>query len=1138
MPEDPAVLFVAQKPTNDRNPVAHPFYYYTDTADHFQRAVLLGYSLFFEVMGLPQADDGLPVDQGLDLLTEQEYADRKYAAKLVDGGGRYSMSFEDYFDYYVDKHRIETRRINFCRLFLIPLGAARVQPFNKVRIGGEEKFDLTQVNSLYLDRLAEFIETARRRGIVVNLSFFSNQMLRGPQEGKPWYLNPFNAKNNHNEVIATAENEDALNYFCVIREGSGDTPEERLYRIQENFVTKIVERTRPYWNVVYEIFNEAATGDDEYAMAEVVPWHGTVAGWLNRLLADGDAGRKRLIGVAASPRLIGPLLDSLGVRGDNRPGLVDFVGLHGAQWGGNPARTITGACANFPEPPTEGIDDPPPNGSPYPSISEALDDYKDRWVALIFDADAHYLAQKFPTVYVEKVLNVYGSFNYRWGPTFLHVVNVSDCAVVDESNPTLGLDQRQGLIYDAPNISRVTELPVPPEGTPTGLAVTVEVENNQPQLHLTFNRAEGEHEGYVVYFGPSASTLGLGAAGFEPHVYLEKSDGPRQDFKVPFNPPTVGPGVHVAVAARNGLVAGGLSNIVSLAGNDAELDLSRTSLPTSIETRRDFRDDQTYRYYVTFKNKGVNRWEGREQITHTDYIATRTLGIYMPVREMASGLALLFIPLLPQNRQGRSEPVLPSQSVTIYLNEMMLTTTFAQYYGEFRPILLPYSRKPLSFEMGMGSVSTYENNPPHTSSLAGSAAYGHFGRTYKYLSAQDPPPPDAPPIKVTVRRPERLATQIQPEQKEIGAVAYTYPLASGQDFNQYLGSVSVLPGTTAQGGMIIRSGIRLQNITKAAGPATRLFYVQLEGGAAGARVPVSISAVRLHPIDLYYAGPHVDPKNRLYEVPGFGGSVASGLERFEGRYTSTAAWSDTVINPDETITFEVRPGYHPGQAKQLIITNHAQVTSAQVAVFTAHVWEDIKTAEDIERQRYGPVEFKTSGPSIAYVDLDDGSEHRYYVAHLRARARATIGYDIVLKEQAGKFRRMLEIRAANYSAPLTVDFQVLEVRVETQPGTVRRAADLPPVHAARILEFFNRAGSPQEIVRKIRDNPAFRRDSPRAYGVRPKLAERILQVRASLPGGRFTSVVQIDDILRVGEDTFEDIAFTFEDNGSPTTPGN
>lgn len=80
-----------------------------------------------------------------------------------------------------------------------------------------------------------------------------------------------------------------------------------------------------------------------------------------------------------------------------------------------------------------------------------------------------------------------------------------------------------------------------------------------------------------------------------------------------------------------------------------------------------------------------------------------------------------------------------------------------------------------------------------------------------------------------------------------------------------------------------------------------------------------------------------------------------------------------------------------------------------------------------------------------------------------------------------------------------------------------------------LLEFFNAVSEPEQIVRRIKDDPGFGSGSPRAYGVRPTLARRILEVRDSLPERKFTSLDQIDSVFGVGEDTLHDIIHAFRD---------
>ena len=75
----------------------------------------------------------------------------------------------------------------------------------------------------------------------------------------------------------------------------------------------------------------------------------------------------------------------------------------------------------------------------------------------------------------------------------------------------------------------------------------------------------------------------------------------------------------------------------------------------------------------------------------------------------------------------------------------------------------------------------------------------------------------------------------------------------------------------------------------------------------------------------------------------------------------------------------------------------------------------------------------------------------------------------------------------------------------------------------KILEFFNRASAPAEIVNKIPDDPDYGSSSPRAYGVRISLAKTILSIRNEKYEGKFTHIEQIDRIQGIGKDTLHDI---------------
>jgi hypothetical protein len=80
----------------------------------------------------------------------------------------------------------------------------------------------------------------------------------------------------------------------------------------------------------------------------------------------------------------------------------------------------------------------------------------------------------------------------------------------------------------------------------------------------------------------------------------------------------------------------------------------------------------------------------------------------------------------------------------------------------------------------------------------------------------------------------------------------------------------------------------------------------------------------------------------------------------------------------------------------------------------------------------------------------------------------------------------------------------------------------------KILEFFNDAKHPQEIVDRVVDDPEYQLKKPKkVYGVRLATAKKIFKKRESLEGKRFTKISEIDEVFGVGDDTFRDIIYSF-----------
>lgn len=135
-----------------------------------------------------------------------------------------------------------------------------IAPFLRVGPGkaldGEPVYDLDQWNPEYFDRLHRFLEAASKRGIVVELTVFSNTY-----GDNIWALNPFRAENNKQHVSHVAWQE----YISL--------KDPELVRRQAEYARKIVAETSQYDNVYYEICNEPGGGISGHVLpADVDAW--------------------------------------------------------------------------------------------------------------------------------------------------------------------------------------------------------------------------------------------------------------------------------------------------------------------------------------------------------------------------------------------------------------------------------------------------------------------------------------------------------------------------------------------------------------------------------------------------------------------------------------------------------------------------------------------------------------------------------------------------------------------------------------------------------------------------------------------------------------------------------------------------
>jgi hypothetical protein len=121
---------------------------------------------------------------------------------------------------------------------------------------GEPIYDLDQWNQEYFDRLHRFLDAASKRGIVVELTVFSNAY-----SPETWALNPLRAENNLQHVGQV----DWQEYLTL--------KDKELVSRQKAYARKIIEETSQYDNVYYEICNEPGGGTPGHATpADVDAW--------------------------------------------------------------------------------------------------------------------------------------------------------------------------------------------------------------------------------------------------------------------------------------------------------------------------------------------------------------------------------------------------------------------------------------------------------------------------------------------------------------------------------------------------------------------------------------------------------------------------------------------------------------------------------------------------------------------------------------------------------------------------------------------------------------------------------------------------------------------------------------------------
>jgi hypothetical protein len=982
---DPQVLLVKQlfdAPPTEMDFALH--YHAADAAGNSidQRASLCGFSFFEEVSGLdPDSEAGIDLWSDLD------------ENRPPDAGRRYGLTYDDYLDVLYNYRQPGSSpgmppkpgHINYIRLFLFDAVTTRNYPFQFDEATG--KYNLHVIDKDYMTRLSEFVGKARSRGIVVCISFVANQAIKS--DG--WMAGPFFYMNNNNGFEHFTN---GLSSFCNITQPSaadiGYDPNgkwstgEKLYFIEHQLIKRVVEATKGFWNVIYEICNEPITD-----MVNVREWHKTVAGWVNESLPPAPSSRWRLISITG----VGALLDDLAA--DLR-GMVDIISLHGSQWT-NDTTDATNLCKGTAIPSTQTIAD---------WCQAEITRFRGQGYALIFDADSAYWAQRAPTDYVQETLSRHGTFNYRWPDDMLTEVVLNDPRkppppgdprygnyYCTPSSNTLGLNQRLKLITQAPYFGdTVTPLPLAPLPVTSPLTVSYEA----GALKLSFDRPrpaanqqvpDVAPEGYRIYYGATAATVGQGAEFLPPSRYFQVADPEHPHFSLPIPQSTYPRELYVAVAACNGTLIGEHSGVAHVTIPPGVLGATfdhALQLPFGGQI-----PDRTFSGSIIFKNTGTAVWKKQTPLPK----GTATCGLYLLSQEVVTEAGRFFFPL-------SQDYVFPGQNVLFQLTN----------------VRLPYSRQTLHFHIGMAFYIAGDD---------GSRSYGNFGTVYDHL-------PDGTPAQVLVLNPKRHASValnqdgIWPLPGKTVVEMTKLPVASEASSHDV---VSCTTTSTAAPGTIIRWALQLRMDSSQKNQTTCAVAVWHTSPTAN-QVGVNLRVARLD-------GKDIDmPPHPSTLIGSFGNlaaktSRALSLTRFQSLYSITTAASQTPIpsGPSEFVSWEEMLTAASPPVKQLLVTNSSDV-AVTATTWSNEVWENLPAGQSDPRQITGTLSF-AANENVKYVRLSGAGQHHFHVAWLSTTGGTEVRYGVVLRANDQRsFERVLEITLGPHSQAVQVTYHVLDVFID------------------------------------------------------------------------------------------------------------
>jgi hypothetical protein len=177
---------------------------------------------------------------------------------------------------------------------------AYLRPGPGLALDGKPRYDLSQFNPAYFDRLRKRVVAADQRGIYVSVMMFQGFSVEqkgtkgvDPTKGNAWCGHPYHVKNNVNNINGDLNRDDEGDETHTLADS-------RITALQEAYVRKVIDTLNDLDNVLWEISNESHTRS--------IDWHTHMIEFIKSY--EATKPNQHLIGMTGSPITNPPMFAS------------------------------------------------------------------------------------------------------------------------------------------------------------------------------------------------------------------------------------------------------------------------------------------------------------------------------------------------------------------------------------------------------------------------------------------------------------------------------------------------------------------------------------------------------------------------------------------------------------------------------------------------------------------------------------------------------------------------------------------------------------------------------------------------------------------------------------------------------------